>query len=222
VSLRDLARLRRAFGRLPAPESLLFAGPKRSNQEKWPNATRWGYKQARISSVCQDATQRGAAAAMPRALVGRGEVCLARCASPGSAPKRGACINATSSCDSTSLAMVPERSRHSGGNDSVSSELRRRGEIAPALGPDVLNQAISLGYFSLGQQRKVTRAPQASETPPQKYESPFHQMPELEMPELDERRPRAAPPTEYVCKVWLLRRDGLYSADWICLAAGQP
>jgi hypothetical protein len=33
---REVARLRRAFGRLPAPESLLFAGPKRRNQEKWP------------------------------------------------------------------------------------------------------------------------------------------------------------------------------------------
>ena len=33
---REMARLRRAFGRLPAPESLLFAGPKRRNQEKWP------------------------------------------------------------------------------------------------------------------------------------------------------------------------------------------
>jgi hypothetical protein len=33
---RQVARLRRAFGRLPAPEFLLFAGPKRRNQEKWP------------------------------------------------------------------------------------------------------------------------------------------------------------------------------------------
>jgi hypothetical protein len=33
---REIARLRRAFVRLPAPESLLFAGPKRRNQEKGP------------------------------------------------------------------------------------------------------------------------------------------------------------------------------------------
>jgi hypothetical protein len=33
---RQVARLRRAFAGLPASEFLLFAGPKRRNQEKWP------------------------------------------------------------------------------------------------------------------------------------------------------------------------------------------
>jgi hypothetical protein len=75
-------------------------------------------------------------------------------------------------CRDTSLALAPERSRHSGGNDSVSSELSRQRAIVHALGPDGLTQAISLGYFSLGQQRKVTRSPQATETLLQDEESP--------------------------------------------------
>src|SRR5690242_1283035 len=33
------------FDRLPAPESLLFAGPKRRNQEKWPHSIRRDYEQ---------------------------------------------------------------------------------------------------------------------------------------------------------------------------------
>jgi hypothetical protein len=39
LACRQVARLRRAFVRLPAPERLLFAGlygPERSSQEKWP------------------------------------------------------------------------------------------------------------------------------------------------------------------------------------------
>ena len=34
------------------PSHFLFAGPKRSNPEKWPDATRWGYKHARSRFVC--------------------------------------------------------------------------------------------------------------------------------------------------------------------------
>ena len=45
---RQVVRLRRAFGRLPAPELLLFAGPKRSSQEKWPYGTRRPYKPWRL------------------------------------------------------------------------------------------------------------------------------------------------------------------------------
>jgi hypothetical protein len=68
---REVARLRRAFGRLPAPEFLLFAGPrhrlerwrtaqparraegrmpgvKRRNQEKWPYRARRPYKPWRL------------------------------------------------------------------------------------------------------------------------------------------------------------------------------
>ena len=161
-----LSSLWQGFGRLPAPESLLFAGPKRSNQEKWPDATRWVYKQARSRFVCHFPTQRVDAAAMPRALVGRGEESLACCALPGYSPERVTHAIATSSCRFISLAVAPERLRHSGGSDSVSSETRRQGVLTHALGPDVLTQAISLGYFSLGQQRKVTRAPQATETLP--------------------------------------------------------
>ena len=32
-------------------------GVKKSNQEKWPDATRWGYKQASPRLVYQDPTQ---------------------------------------------------------------------------------------------------------------------------------------------------------------------
>jgi hypothetical protein len=81
------------------------------------------------------------------------------------AASRIAHVIATSSCHAHSLALTLERSRHSGGNDSLSSEPCRRGVFVHALGPDGLTQAISLGYFSLGQQREVTRAAVAVRKP---------------------------------------------------------
>ena len=67
--LRDWARLRRAFDRLSALESLFFAGPKKSNQKKWPCSAR-GEKRARslFALSSESLALRGAAAALPRAL----------------------------------------------------------------------------------------------------------------------------------------------------------
>jgi hypothetical protein len=167
----DRARLPRAFGRLPAPESLLFAGPKRSNQEKWPGRNPvWG--KAGTTSLrlqvlySQSHCRRYAASARwPRQVKAR---LATHCEVEALRTMR---LIATQSCQlhlaccSPSLAVAPERSRHSGGNDSVSSEPSRQDVIAQALGPDVLTQAFSLGYFSLGQQREVTRAAAAVRKP---------------------------------------------------------
>ena len=54
------------FGRLPAPESLLFAGPKRSNQEKWPDSIRRPYKQAVSKALDQRTSTHRPTAATPR------------------------------------------------------------------------------------------------------------------------------------------------------------
>ena len=73
LPFRQGARLRRASERLPASGSLLFAGPKRSNQEKWPGEL--GERQelgARAMTWLRSAL-RGATAAIPRALGNRGK-----------------------------------------------------------------------------------------------------------------------------------------------------
>jgi hypothetical protein len=51
---RQVAHLRWAFAGLPASELLLFAGPKRSSQEKWPYRARRPYKpcRSRVFGTC--------------------------------------------------------------------------------------------------------------------------------------------------------------------------
>ncbi len=98
-------------------------------------------------------------------------------------------------CQSTSLAPVPERWRDSRSNSSVRIKLCRQSVTSHALSPACSTQfpsdrgvaavaplkeptrsssgwyarrapkAISLGYFSLGQQRKVARAPGGDRKP---------------------------------------------------------
>ena len=63
------------------------------------------------------------------------------------------------------LASANERSRHSGGNDSMRRELADEARPCPLLPSPGCVQAISLGYVSLGQQREVTRAPAGGRKP---------------------------------------------------------
>ena len=63
------------------------------------------------------------------------------------------------------LASANERSRHSGGNDSLSRTPPDRAKTCTLFPSPGCAQAISLGYFSLGQQREVTRAAAAVRKP---------------------------------------------------------
>ena len=72
-AFRQGARLRRASERLPASGSLLFAGPKRSNQEKWPGELGERQELGARAMIGLRLALRGATGAIPRALGYRGK-----------------------------------------------------------------------------------------------------------------------------------------------------